>query len=149
MQVKIEKVSQDMNVEDGSTTNFLIFRLPNGGLVRSQVDDASMQAIMTCIAGGAATSSPAPSYAPPEASPVGFTPQEMGDGTRAHVFGGDDDEAPPPPMPSVAPMVARAPRAPMRTVGADERGYPIVRGQGGAISTDGGAGADEDGVAQA
>jgi len=141
MMLHVKKMSQDLDLDTGAVSNFVLLQLPNGGLIRALVDEEAALAITNCHVLGADAPRPMPpsSYVAPSdfATSSGSPPAD----DAPLIFGGDAGGDSPLP----APPVQRA-----RSVGRDEYGYPVVRGGSGVdpgeISTSGGQ--DEDGVGQ-
>jgi hypothetical protein len=168
LSVEVKKLSQDVSIEDGQaiTQNFVLFVLPNGGLVKAAIDDVAAEALLDALVRGA-DSVKAPQqdqgYEPPrhvrrhdpprggpsDDVPAGFRPTTMGDGSQALEFGGEGDA-----RPSLEePELPVRPAGKVRAVGKDVMGYPVLRGTGnvqdpGEVSNGVGVeGSDEDGVA--
>ena len=140
MNVTITKVSQDVNLANGDTENFVLFELPNGSIVRAKVNEAAAQAVMGCFINGEGAKQQVNQeddavFVSPSAPPQGFREVTTPDGTSALEYGGGP---------------APVPRARARHVAADASGNPIVNQyvpDMGEISSSG-EGADEDGVGQ-
>jgi len=139
MMLQVKKMSQDLDLENGSVSNFVLLQLPNGGVIRAQVDEAAALAITNCHVMGV----DAPQPASVDTEPVVFG----GD------FSGPNGFAPAASYTTgkvlLGHAVTSAPARP-RSVTANEFGYPVLQGgdgrDPGEIST--GQGQDEDGVGQ-
>jgi hypothetical protein len=166
LNVEVKKLSQDVSIEEGVaiTQNFVLFELPNGGMVKAAIDDSAAEALLDAFVRGADSNKvlrqdngyepPArrsPRRIPPPQEelsddvPSGFEERASASGGKELVFGGDDNKPEEAPKPKPTGKVA--------VVGKTEMGYPILRGQGnvqdpGEISNGvGQPGSDEDGVA--
>jgi hypothetical protein len=141
--VTIESSRQALSLLDGTMTNELVLRLPNGHRLSALVDDAGLKAVLSAFAeqGGAAvqravsepaSTQPAAQWPPP--SPAQDAPLaqslaglELDQGENTE-FGGDyegppdttDDQA------WVAPKAA--PESTGLRVSADARGNPVIQG---------------------
>lgn len=135
MKVHVKKMSQDLNLEDGTVSNFVLLELPNGSIVRAQIDENGAQAITSCHVLG---------------EDAQVIKQET---VTAHQVREQPEEqsAPYYPPPTITFGDDVAPQKRARAVAADAYGYPIVRGgvgiDPGEISN--GLDLDEDGVGQA
>lgn len=135
LEVSITKLSQDLNLSNGETENFLILELPNGSTIRARVNEAAAQAVTGCFINGSNAAQQVhqeDDVTPPTSN--GFHEVTTPDGHQALEFGGS-------PTPTV--------RTRPKFVGVDDKGNPILTGHNnshdpGEIS----AGADEDGVGQ-
>ena len=162
LSVEVKKLSQDVSIEEGHpvTQNYVLFALPNGGMVKAAIDDSAAEALMEALIRGPAStkvprqdngyepprmSRPAPVGDPPDdAMPAGFAETTLPDGSTAYEFGGEDHKEPPPKP--VALHVRARPK-----IQADEKGNPIVSSPSGNSVDPGeimsGSNSDEDGVA--
>lgn len=131
LNVSILSLSQDMDLESGTMSNFMLVRLSTGQVLRALIDDNAAQAIVCLAVEGNG-----------QRSDGGF--EDMG----TQVFGGANGvtnviaEDGPPPV--TAPP--RAHRAPI--VSKDDLGYPVVHRQISPVelSSTPSDGRDEDGV---
>jgi hypothetical protein len=157
LQIEVKKLSQDVSIEDGQaiTQNYVLFELPNGGIVKAAIDENAADALLDALVKGADSEKVVrqdQGYEPPRygvqerrdaGPPPGFRETTAPDGGPALEFGG----SPEPDVP-VPPVV----RSKAKLVGKDEYGYPIMRGGAGSvdpgeIASSGGV-TDEDGVGQ-
>lgn len=165
--VAIVALTQELNFETGTTVNYLVLRLPGGGIVRAPVEDDDARRVVAAATNGVlpASATPSPAYA--ERTQVTWAPpaQEAAqEEDSPYIFGGEDEPveqkpssyvAPPPPPPAelVYTSPPRGPDGkilspPQRTVPRDALGYPIVPRANGVDPQTilGGAHQDEDGV---
>lgn len=136
LEVSIIKVSQDVDLSDGSMENFIILVLPNGSIIRAKVNEQAAQAVMACFVNGEKASSHVDQVAEEEVRiPEGFHETTSPNGQPVLEFGGDA----PPLRPSTVPRLRP------RHVAADDAGNPIMEPRDmGEISSS----TDEDGVGQ-
>lgn len=162
--VAIEGARQVISFSDGTISNELLIRLPNGQQVSAAVDESGMRAVTLAFAeqGGpalekaAAAAAKSPQWTPPAAKEeelpnLGGLELEHSD-TANFVFGGYEG---PPDTTNDAeweakPPVVQPPSGPQLRVSADAKGNPIVQGANSKDRSEiaGGRGADleEDGV---
>ena len=94
MDASIVTMSQDLSLEDGSVTNFIVFKLPSGQMIRAVISDESAQVLVENLAAQKAGVPPPPPRAPrrPDPSPPpAYQHQETND-EGAVVFGGGGEE---------------------------------------------------------
>lgn len=156
MQATIDGISQDLSFSEGTYKNFLRLRLPDGALVRAEVDTdtaAKISALFVRMGGSAAERALSGSQQV-EAAPAPPRPSSIEvQGDRAAVmvedfsaettFGGDFDG---PPETTSNEWEARGPAAPALRVSSDSRGNPVVQGTNVVDTAQlvGGAHADEE-----
>lgn len=114
MNVRLVSFGQEVSLEDGSTTNLITMRLPNGASLQAVVSEEGLRNIINAHSGAAPERSPPPS--PHPAPPVG-----SGDFT----FGGDYRPAQGAQPWTPDPVPGRP------TVTTDEAGNPVVHDLGG------------------
>ncbi len=147
-EVELTKVSQDVNLSNGQTENFVIFKLPNGSLIRARVNEQAASAVMDSFVNRerAATQidQENETFAPPSLEgwpgPLpsnGFHETIAPNGEPVLEFGGNGAE-PLAPLPRMRP----------RHVSADASGNPVVMGGDPGEIASSSDGTDEDGVGQ-
>jgi hypothetical protein len=145
MKVSLVRMTQEMSLAgDGDITNFVVFELPNGELVRAVVTEEGAAAIVSARMGGTIDLKPAQAPVARMGDILSF-PNAHGEQVEGPVvFGGEE----PTPEPSPPAPVLQRPRA--RAVAADENGYPVLRVQGGVDPSElsSNVGTDEDGFSQ-
>jgi len=155
--VELVTMSQEMSLEDGSVTNFIVLRLPTGTLVKALISDESASQVVHAKVTG--TSAP-PVTVAPLAAPTPPSVKEL-TGTAGDNFSLTEDSAlvfgvaeakpiAPTPQQTVQHAPPPLPRRKATRVEKDEWGYPILRTPGGVDVNEviGGRDRDEDGFGQ-
>jgi len=93
MKADLLTISQDLSLEDGSITNFLIFRLPNGGIVKALISEDSARSVAAAL-NGSPPPPPMEREEPRQQQPQRRReePRAQNDGSMAIEFGGDVGE---------------------------------------------------------
>ncbi len=154
MQASILSLSQDLSLESGAISNFLVLALPGGSVIRARIESTDAETVTQAFvrAGGSAadravagTSAPAMPAAPPlvarQEQPLQghYSPLSIDGDTE---FGGDYAPA----APVAEPVQER--KGPRLVVNQDEFGNPVIQG-GDRLDVQnitGGGPTDEDGV---
>lgn len=162
MGVNVEIVSlvQEMDLETMQSANALVLKLPNDDMVKLSISGDDAQRIINARMNNPRPQGEEHPPLPPQPTPPQVEIEELGNGQNlgptneegAVVFGGGGTQPEPrvqPAAPAAAqPAQQEQPRR-ARRVQADERGYPIVAGEGkdpGEVVDRGGTNRDEEGV---
>jgi hypothetical protein len=135
--IRLVSFAQEVSFEDGSTTNVITMRLPNGSPLQAIVSDEGLASIIAVATGSAPKPAPPPAAPAPREAPRP-PPEEGGD----HTFGGDyRAEASAQPW-APDPVPGRP------VVTTDEFGDPVVHDRGVDLADvlEGGGLEDEEGL---